>query len=822
MARIVAIDGQRPSALDTGWRMAITADGACATPREAAALPDWIPARVPATVAGVLRDAGRLDIDVGLTLHDQDVWWRLSRPPVGTFQLRFEGLATLCEVWLEQTLVGASSTMFAPLEIDVEIENGAELWLCFRALTGLFDRRLPRARWRPRMIPRQALRGVRTTLLGQMPGWTPAIDAVGPFRPITASASDALDVRRAWVSARVDETGAGRLVARVRLEGSEQAPILSCAGAQIMLEATGDGDFSGELVCPDVDLWWPHTHGDQPLYPVSLTVGDKVIDLGHVGFRTIDLDHGADGDGFIIRVNGEPVFCRGAVWTSADIVGLGGGREMYEPWLRLAREAGMNMLRMSGTGVYESPDFFTLCDELGILVWQDFMFANFDYPLDLPGFAEAVEAEAGAFLDQIQLSPSLAILCGGSEVFQQATMMGLRPEATRHALFEDLLPKVSAAWRPDAPYVDNAPSGGALPFVTDHGVTHYFGVGAYRRPLEDVRRADVRFAAECLGFSNIPQPDTLREHLPGARPGDPTWKAATPRDLGADWDFEDIRDHYLAALRGVDPERLLADNPALYLDLGRAVTGEVMTAVFAEWRRIGSRCGGGLVWTLQDLGAGAGWGLIDSAGRPKLAWYALKRVLRPLYLGLTDEGGNGLYIHLRNETFKDETLDLELICLRDGATPVVRGARRIELPARGALRLSSFELIGAFFDITRAYRFGPPSHDATVVRIRRPGASQAMAEVFHYPPGAAGAHDVAELKVERVETPQGWRLDISTDRLVRDVRIEIDGYRPEDDGFDLAPMTVKHVLLKGLSEQQGLPRGRIFTPGERLVRSILD
>lgn len=822
MARVVGIGSQPSLALDHGWRMAITADAACPTPREAADLDDWLPTRAPMTAAAVLREAGRLDLDAGLALHERDVWWRLSRPPVGAFKLRFEGLATLCEVWLGETLVGRSSSMFVPLDIEIDIADGAELWLCFRALTGLFERKLPRARWRPRMIPRQALRGVRTTLLGQMPGWTPAIDAVGPFRPITAHTPATLEVLESWVSARLDETGAGRLAGRVRLRGTEQPPILRCAGAEIVLQPAGEDAFAGELTCPDVETWWPHTHGGQPLYPVELIVGDTVVDLGRTGFRTLALDRGPDGQGFALRINGQPIFCRGAVWTSADIVGLGGGRETYEPWLRLAREAGMNMLRMSGTGVYETPDFFALCDELGVLVWQDFMFANFDYPLDAPGMTAAIEAEAAAFLDRTQLSPSLVVLCGGSEVRQQATMLGLRPEAARHALFDELLPAAVQIWRPDAAYIDNSPSGGPLPFVTDVGVTHYFGVGAYRRPLEDARRAKVRFAAECLGFSNIPQPETLGETLPEARPGDPAWKAATPRDLGAEWDFEDVRDHYLATLRGVDPARLLAEDPALYLDLGRAVTGEVMAAVFTEWRRAESSCAGGLVWTLQDLRPGAGWGVIDSAGRPKQAWYALKRALRPLWLGLTDEGGNGLAIHLRNETATDETLELDLVCLRDGAAPVLRASRRVELAARAALTLSSFELIGAFFDITYAYRFGPPAHDATVVRIRRPGDEHALAEAFHYPPGAAGLHDQGNLTVDRVETPQGWGLDISTDRLLRDVRIEIDGYRPDDDGFDLAPTSIKRVMLRRLRETSDPPRGKVFTPGEKVVWRLPD
>jgi len=812
MARALSVSGQAQVSLTEGWCLALSPAGACATPGDAAALTDWIPAAVPGTTASALRTAGRFDVEVPTPLHDQDVWWRLDLSGTGPRILEFQGLATLCEVWLDDALILTSDSMFQAHSLPVTLTGQTVLWLCFRALTERLERKLPRARWRPRMIPRQGLRGIRTTLLGQMPGWTPAVEAVGPWRPILCITPGPLTVVEADLHATMDgETG--QLSARLVVDGAMSEPVLSCAGQSVTLTRAADGAFTGLLDLPGVAPWWPHTHGEPALHAVSVRVGETVIDLGRTGFRHIARDDGPDGTGFGLKINGQSVFCRGAVWTTSDILGLAGTREAYAPWLHLAREAGMNMLRMSGTGAYESPAFFELCDELGILVWQDFMFANFDYPVADPAFAEQVAQEADEVLNRVQLSPSLVVLCGGSEVHQQATMMGLKPAQTASPLYDQILPAAVARRRPDAVYVQNSPCGGALPFSPGTGVAHYFGVGAYLRPLEDARRAGVKFASECLAFANVPGAATLNEGLPGLRPGDPRWKARTPRDLGADWDFEDVRDHYLALLHGVDPLALRDSDPALYLDLSRAVSGQVMEATYAEWRRAASPCQGALVWTFQDIVSGAGWGVIDSLGRPKPAFYALKRAFRPLHLGLTDEGGDGLAIHLVNETPEPLDLELELTCLREGTTPVVSARRPVSLPARSTQTLSAYEVIGAFFDITYAYRFGPLAHDTTVVRLRRPGEAAVLVEAVHFPSITASPEAATVTAALAAAQDGAWTLILTTDRVVRIAYLAVEGFTPDDDWLCLTPGPARTITLTPTHGAPPSPMGTILAPG---------
>jgi beta-mannosidase len=129
---------------------------------------------------------------------------------------------------------------------------------------------------------------------------------------------------------------------------------------------------------------------------------------------------------------------------------------------------------------------------------------------------------------------------------------------------------------------------------------------------------------------------------------------------------------------------------------------------------------------LKDVVPGAGWGVIDASGRPKPAWHALRRAFRPVQVALTDEGLNGLAIHLNNETAETVQAKLTLRCLKDDAV-VMHRERDVELPPRSNQTLSSAELIGSFFDITWAYRFGPPALDITIIKLGE------LARAVHFP-----------------------------------------------------------------------------------------
>lgn len=876
MAHIRAISAQTREEVASGWRLTSTAPNTAQKPSDLDRLGlVWRAAAVPGTVASALRAPGngaaagagenapasapapirvglarteaRSDVDASISqdLESRDWWYRTSlalgpatdpaRPGSGAARrrLRFEGLATLADVFLGDQHVLTSSNMFQSHEIDVtellEQAGGrteAELAIRFRALRPALAARRPRPRWRTRLVRDQNLRWFRTSFLGRMPSMGVDMPAVGPYRPVVLVNDMHLVVDSADVRAECLPGEPARGLVRARLEvrplGGDAAHVRSArlqvgeSSAELAVVPGDDGrvTLSGELRVAQPKLWWPHTHGAPNLYPArALLLGPDgapiEVDLGALGFRRIERIT-SDADDFGVTVNGVPVFCRGACWTTVDVAALGGEAGAYRRALTLARDAGMNMLRIPGNTLYEDDLFYELCDELGILVWQDFMFANLDYPIDDATFAESVKREVRGFLDRVQVRPCLAVLCGGSEVEQQAAMLGLDRALWSSRLTAEVLPEAVQALRPDVLYVPNSPTGGALPFEPRSGVTHYYGVGAYLRPLTDARLAGVRFASECLAFSNVPDRTAHERWMaPGEAPvHHPRWKASVPRDVGAGWDFEDVRDHYLRLLFGVDPVALRWTDPERYLELSRVVTGEVMAATFAEWRRPGSSCRGGLVWLYQDIAPGAGWGVVDEQLRPKPAWFALRRAFDSVSLFFSDEGLNGLDVHLVNDTQDVLRGEVDLSFLRDGEIRVAAARVPAEVGPRSAQRWSAAALLPGFFDTTYAYRFGPPAHRAAVALFRGAGERGAGPGIplersaFHFPLGLPSDRDPdLGLEAEARLGPDGepW-LWVRTKKLALAIEIELEQVpqetlMPEDNYFHLPPSTERCVRV---------------------------
>jgi beta-mannosidase len=814
-------------ALSDGWQAGSTPPDQCGGPGDIDGL-EWIAARVPGTAAGTLRDAGAWRPGDPLDFDSRDWWFRtrFDAEPAREGEelwLELDGIATVSEVFVNGKPALASESMFAAhkLEVTSRLRDGSagnELVVCCRALAPrLRASRRPRARWRTRLVSEGGLRFYRTMLLGRAPGFAAGPACVGPWKPIRLERRSGVAIDDLRLRARLDGED-GRLLVHARLRPLAGAPAAAAVSIEVsgpngahravltVTSATEGLDVAGELVVPGVERWWPHTHGVPALHEVSLlvTLGEEefVLPGGRVGFRDLRAPADLVRDGLQLRVNDVPVFARGAVWTPLDLARPCSTESDLRAVLGTVVGAGMNMLRVPGIGCYEGRLFYDLCDELGILVWQDFMFANLDYPEADSGFMDTVAAEARQVLAALGSRPSLAALCGGSEVAQQIAMLGLDPRVAEGPLYGELLPSAVAEADVQAPYIPSTPWGGDLPFRPDRGVANYYGVGAYLRPLEDARRAEVKFAAESLAFSNVPDEETLEEiDAPGGLVAHhPRWKAGVPRDAGAGWDFDDVRDHYLRLLYKLDPVDLRSIDHDRYLELSRHVTGEVMAEVFGEWRRETSPCGGALVLWLTDLIAGAGWGLLDSAHRPKVAQHHLRRVLSPVAIWSTDEGLGGIVAHIANDRSEPLQATLRIALYRDGEAQVDEVRRGVVLEPRSQRSENVEELLGRFVDISWSYRFGPPAQDAVVLSLEDGDEKRPLSRSFRFPTGWPLRQETAS-QLGLSATSQSVDDDLATvtltaRRLVYGARIRVPGFVADDDAFSLEPGHSRAIELR--------------------------
>jgi len=801
--------------LSSGWQVCSTRAGEVADPAALRSVArDWLDTVVPTTVAGAMRAAGRWSLDGQTVAFDDSDWWFLTRfdspwneqfpARAVSARLAFDGLATLCDVWLNDLALLTSDNMFVAYETEAATLRDRDnvLVLRFRSVTLALAAKRPRPRWRVPMIEQQQLRWMRTTLLGRTPGWSPPAAAVGPWRPIWLLRCGAIRIANLRLDASLSGER-GIVDAHFRIDGlhapgAVQVRVGSDGGRSMTtVQPDANGVFRARLEVEAAERWWPHTHGSPRLYEVTVTIpGGTPLLVGRVGFRTIELD--AERNDFAVRVNGERIFCRGACWTPVDPVTLRSSGKSMEQTLRQAHDAGMNMLRIGGTMVYEDDAFYDLCDEIGILVWQEFMFANMDYPHDDEDFRRAVELEARQQLSRLHSHPCLALLCGNSEQEQQAAMWGAPRESWVSPLFHETLRAISAEICPRTPYWPSSAHGGAFPHDATQGTTSYYGVGAYLRPLEDARRAAPRFATECLAFANVPEPATI-EAMPGGasvRRHHAAWAARAPRDLGAGWDFDDVRDHYLESLFEVRPEKLRYSDHSGYLARGRATSAEVMRRVFSEWRRHSSQTHGALVWFMRDLWPGAGWGVIGSDGRPKAAWHAMRETLQPLAILITDEGTNGLDLHVINERPLAFDGAVEIAVYRDGALRIGHGRRSIEVPGRGTMLIPAMSLFDGFIDLNHSYRFGPPSHDVVVATLLRDGDSVSRS-IYTLPGARTRLYDDIGLTASASSGDGGCLLvDVSTQRFAYCVSFDAAGFDPDEQYFSLAPGEARQVLLR--------------------------
>lgn len=571
-------------------------------------------------------------------------------------EMVFEGLDTYATVFLNDRQVLAADNMFRTWRVDAKgaLKAGPNtLRVVFRSP---INEILPRMKGLGYELPASNDQGEKTSPHTRKApyqygwDWGPRFVTCGVWKPARLEAWD--DARLVDLHVTQNQLGkeAAHLTAAVEVEsaGSSDAVVVvedpsdkRVAARQTIKLSKGLNRFALKLSIPNPQLWWPAGLGSQKLYTLRarLTSGDKVSDelSTRVGLRTLELRQQTDaaGKSFMFVVNGVPVFAKGANWIPADSFPERVTRERYRQLLESARDANMNMLRVWGGGYYEMDEFYELCDELGIMVWQDFMFACSMYPGD-EKFLESVRAEATDNVRRLRNHPSIVLWCGNNEVETAWHHWGWKQNLPAKLwddykkIFHDVLPEVVAREDPARSYWPSSPSSN-LEEDSDSqrmGDIHYWEVWHASKPFDYYERQRPRFMSE-YGFQSFPLLETVNAYT-----------------LPSDHDIQSpVMLAHQKHPRGnqLIREYMLRDFPEpkdfeSFLYASQVLQAEGIKVGAEHLRRIMPHNMGSLYWQLDDCWPVASWSSVDYYGRWKALQYYARRFYAPVLLSPHVEG----------------------------------------------------------------------------------------------------------------------------------------------------------------------------------------
>ena len=576
---------------------------------------------------------------------------------------------------------------------------------------------------------------------------------------------------------------------------SVTAPDGEVRSAECILQ---NGSAEAEFRIENPQLWWCKGLGEQPLYAVTIRaeLGTETDELTkNIGLRTITLNTDDDkwGRNFCFSVNGVPIFAKGANWIPADSFINRQTPEQLEWYIKSAADANMNMLRIWGGGYYESDLFYALCDQYGILIWQDFGFACALYPLDEPEFLENVHQEVIDNVKRLRHHASLALWCGNNEIQMSGALWRSSRQTALYAVNNDFFFRILRGWvgELDAQtvYWPGSPSAGISEkdAVNMHkGDAHLWTVWHGMRPIEAYRKMPARFCSE-YGMESFPSMETLRTVTdePESSIFSPVMLSHQKCGSGN----AKILYYLLAKYR----------NPASLADfvyLSQLMQAETMRYATEFWRRSRTHCHGSLYWQYNDCWPVASWAGIDYGQRYKALQYLAKRfnAMQCVCADLYDKYADFYVINDCNAPLNGY-LHWRIVTL-DGKN-VKQGKKKISVPACEAHKVTHL----AYRDYLKK---GQEKHCALLLRLTDADGNTLHEQRCLPVPDKESALQKPKLATTLAEQNGLCTLTLCSNTYARFVRVEFDGLSPvlSDNYFDLPagePYSVTFELPQGTS-----------------------
>ncbi|MCZ8520870.1 MULTISPECIES: beta-mannosidase [Paenibacillus] len=822
----------------------------------------WLPAVVPGCVHTDLLKNGKIEDpfygtnEKRLQWIDKEDWeyrsaFTASAEQLGqaNVELVFDGLDTYADVMLNGKQILAADNMFRSWRVDVKDVLKEENTLLIRFRSPVQED-LPKLRALGYALPAVndqseagGLGDEKVSVFARKApyhygwDWGPRFVTSGIWKEVRLESWSGLRIRDVHIRQDEVNEAAARITALLEVEadGAWEGELRVSADGQqwsrsVRIEAGRSTlELAAELASPR--LWWSRGLGRPELtdFRAELVSAGGTVEAGQTvttGLRSAKLvrEPDAHGTGFHIELNGVPVFCKGANHIPNDSFVTEVTYERYRHEVASAAEANMNMLRVWGGGIYEHDDFYRLCDEYGILVWQDFMFACSMYPGD-EAFLASVRAEAEENVKRLRRHPSVVLWCGNNEMdtawshYDEKAGWGWKkqyePELREkiwgdyEAIFHSILPETVAALSPETDYWPSSPmravTGDAAQHATSSspdGDIHYWGVWHNVEPFSNYKVHIGRFMSE-YGFQSFPEEKTVETYA-------------------ADEDMELVSEVMLSHQKNGRGNTLIKEYMELYLSepkdfrsflyMSQVLQGEAMqTAIEAHRRRMGF-CMGSLYWQMNDCWPVASWAGMDYLGRWKALQYYAKRSFRDVMLSV-DENGGAIEVHgvSDRQAPLTGTLQLQLLDFQGQALKTWSASVVLSANAAGLLKsLATDEVLDG-------------ADPASVMLLARfEGSDGTVDSKEHY---FVPAKDIRlgtpGVKVTRTTDGEEVRFTLDADRLAKQVWLssEAEGHFT-DNFFDLVPGRPVTVAFRKRSD--GSAAFTAGDPGEVTVRSMVD
>jgi beta-mannosidase len=571
---------------------------------------------------------------------------------------------------------------------------------------------------------------------------------------------------------------------------------IECAGKKREREVAltkGNQNATLTLEIENPDLWWPNGYGEQNLYQLKVTTDNDHVEK-KIGFRTVEVITSPDDRGIpmTFRVNGRDIFCKGANWIPLDALPGRYSLKRYENLLQSAIDANMNMVRVWGGGHYECDDFYRLCDQKGLLVWQDFMFSCSLYP-STPSFLDNVRKEVAYQIKRLKDHPSVALWCGNNEDlgaltwFEESRLNRDRYIVDYDRLNEGVIGNEVRTLDPNRTWWPSSPSAGEGDYTDcwhddTKGDMHYWSVWHEGKPFEAYREVTPRFCSE-FGFQSFPSRRTVATFAP-------------PHERNI---TSSVMEHHQKNERG---NTIIISTISRYfrfpesfeetLYLSHVQQAMAITTAVEYWRCRRPICMGALYWQLNDNWPVASWSSIEYDGGWKPLHYAAKRFFAPIHVVLLNPKPGQISVTGLNDTSSPIHGRLELTCI--GFDGVVKLKRTFDQTME---RDGATQLALETFDVTAQ----PPEENFWYARFI-PNDNSTVVEnyLLQLPPKQCRMGN-ADIRYTLVNQDSKLGVKITTDLPAFYVVLEIEGWngRLSDNCFHLLPGHPKTIMLEGVT-----------------------